>query len=506
MFPRISFLMTLERTGWDIPDTLDDWLPRILENGCSQEQCGDIVGDFGEEVVSLFPKFLPAPISIPSWNLSSDKDKNTREHMFCETAESVLLDLYKNTDEELLHILIRILDNYTNIKEDTEKRHLLPVYIAECTEALGIERCELVDAIFRFPGEILLSLLVDFMKLDVYSDNTEPSHSRGPTAHFKRGKELGFHTERALHRRLTLKAKALQALEQPEKLLIHDTSNSASIGQKKVLTKGKDHVRFDLPAPTSANLGRNQCLPVTELPEWTRDAFGSITYLNTIQSKVFCTAYETDENMLVCAPTGAGKTLIALLVILRQMKHSRKMDENFLNDFKVVYLAPMKALVSEMVDNFSSRLKRYGIVVKELTGDMQLTKKQIEETQIIVSTPEKWDVITRKTSDNPFLSILRVLILDEVHLLNDERGPVLESIVARTLRLGDIGDAEVRIAALSATLPNYEDVARFLRVDSSMHLHVFGPEYRPVPLSTSYIGIHSSLPEQEKRRVMERIT
>lgn len=67
-----------------------------------------------------------------------------------------------------------------------------------------------------------------------------------------------------------------------------------------------------------------------------------------------------------------------------------------LDSFKIVYIAPMKALVQEMVGNFGNRLKPYGVQVAELTGDRQLTKQQIAETQIIVTTPEKWDIITRK--------------------------------------------------------------------------------------------------------------
>lgn len=56
-----------------------------------------------------------------------------------------------------------------------------------------------------------------------------------------------------------------------------------------------------------------------------------------------------------------------------------------------------------------------------------------------------------------------MLILDEVHLLNEERGAVIETIVARTLRQVESTQSIVRIVGLSATLPNYEDVAEFLR-------------------------------------------
>lgn len=54
--------------------------------------------------------------------------------------------------------------------------------------------------------------------------------------------------------------------------------------------------------------------------------------------------------------------------------------------------------------------------------------------QMIVTTPEKWDVITRKSSDMSLSMLVKLLVIDEVHLLNDDRGPVIEALVARTLR------------------------------------------------------------------------
>lgn len=94
----------------------------------------------------------------------------------------------------------------------------------------------------------------------------------------------------------------------------------------------------------------------------------------------------------------------------------------------------MKALVTEVVGNFQKRLADYGIQVKELTGDSHLTKQQIEETQIIVTTPEKWDIVTRKSGERTYIDLVKLIIIDEIHLLHDSRGPVLEAIVARTIR------------------------------------------------------------------------
>jgi pre-mRNA-splicing helicase BRR2 len=180
-----------------------------------------------------------------------------------------------------------------------------------------------------------------------------------------------------------------------------------------------------------------------------------------------------------------------MLTILNEMsKHRDETTGVFdFTAFKIVYVAPMKALVQEMVGNFSSRLGVFGITVNELTGDRQLTKAQIAETQIIVTTPEKWDVITRKSTDTSYTNLVRLIIIDEIHLLHDERGPVIESIVARTIRRMEQTNDYVRLVGLSATLPNYKDVAQFLRVNPAKGLFHFDGSYRPCPLKQEFIGV-----------------
>ena len=211
--------------------------------------------------------------------------------------------------------------------------------------------------------------------------------------------------------------------------------------------------------------------------------------LNVIQSKVKSIAYDTDENVLVCAPTGAGKTNIAMLCILHEIeKVINKETMTLANpDFKIVYISPMKALAAEIVEKFSSRLNVLKVVVKELTGDMQLSKAEIQETNVIVTTPEKWDVITRKSDG--ITQKLKLLIIDEIHLLNDSRGPVIEAIVARTLRMIERNQLPVRLLGLSATLPNPGDVAQFLRVNADKGFFFFDQTYRPIPLHQRFIGI-----------------
>lgn len=95
----------------------------------------------------------------------------------------------------------------------------------------------------------------------------------------------------------------------------------------------------------------------------------------------------------------------------------------------------MKALATEMTASFGKRLATIGLQVRELTGDTTLSKKEISETQVcrvrsdcfcggyfhtawlqmLILTPEKWDVVTRKgSSDNSLTSLVRLLIIDEV--------------------------------------------------------------------------------------------
>uniref|UniRef100_A0A8C6KGY8 Activating signal cointegrator 1 complex subunit 3 n=1 Tax=Nothobranchius furzeri TaxID=105023 RepID=A0A8C6KGY8_NOTFU len=264
-------------------------------------------------------------------------------------------------------------------------------------------------------------------------------------------------------------------------------------GIRRENTKMFEEVEIPPSEPRAAGL-EEKPVYISDLDEIGQLVFKGMKRLNRIQSIVFDTAYSTNENLLICAPTGAGKTNIAMLTILHEIRQHLQPGGIIKKDeFKIVYVAPMKALAAEMTNYFSKRLEPLGIAVKELTGDMQLSKGEILRTQMLVTTPEKWDVVTRKSVGDVALSqIVRLLILDEVHLLHEDRGPVLESLVARTIRQVESTQSMIRILGLSATLPNYLDVATFLHVNPYIGLFFFDSRFRPVPLGQTFVGIKTT--------------
>ncbi|CBY00034.1 similar to activating signal cointegrator 1 complex subunit 3 [Plenodomus lingam JN3] len=304
----------------------------------------------------------------------------------------------------------------------------------------------------------------------------------------------------------------------------HQAGNKVSAyGKKYALPPGTVHrddnlcEEYEIPAVPVGTVGTGRkLLEIRELDGLCQRTFKGYKTLNRMQSLVYPVAYKTSENMLICAPTGAGKTDAAVLTILNTV--ARNIIPNpieqpeatdftvMTEDFKIIYVAPMKALAAEITEKLGKRFAWLGIKVRELTGDMHLTKAEILDTQIIVTTPEKWDVVTRKsTGDTELVQKVRLLIIDEVHMLHDERGAVLESLVARTQRQVESTQSLIRIVGLSATLPNYVDVADFLRVNKMAGLFYFDASFRPVPLEQHFIGAKGKAGTRKSRENIEKV-
>ncbi|ELP91343.1 U5 small nuclear ribonucleoprotein 200 kDa helicase, putative [Entamoeba invadens IP1] len=277
------------------------------------------------------------------------------------------------------------------------------------------------------------------------------------------------------------------------------SKQQATFPENTVRTDTAEYTRVDIPMtlPTGPTV---DLVPISKFPEWAKSAMNPLKYLNRMQSKVYNSVFLTDDNVLVCAPTGAGKTTVALMAILECYKQAVENNEKF----KVIYIAPMKSLVQEMVGTFRGKLEKLGLQVGEMSGDSTLSKGELSTTQVIVATPEKIDVISRKTggvgsaNGHGIFEELKLVIIDEIHLLHDTRGPVIEALVARVKKYIEYQSRNIRLVGLSATLPNCQDVGLFLGCKKE-NIFVFGGEYRPVPLQQTFFGVTEKKPIKRNR-------
>jgi len=175
-----------------------------------------------------------------------------------------------------------------------------------------------------------------------------------------------------------------------------------------------------------------------------------ITKLRPAQEKAIKKGLLERKNLLVCTPTASGKTLIAELAALKSIIEGNG---------KAVYIVPLKALASEKYKDFK---KRYGNVAKIALsiGDIDSSDSYLVDYDLIITTSEKLDSLTRHHA--PWLSLVSVIIVDEIHLLNDPgRGPTLEILITILRQLRE----EVQIIGLSATIGNPEELASWLKAE-----------------------------------------
>ncbi|KAJ6531293.1 hypothetical protein B0H19DRAFT_1242397 [Mycena capillaripes] len=228
--------------------------------------------------------------------------------------------------------------------------------------------------------------------------------------------------------------------------------------------------------------------PVSELPDIYRGIF-KFGVFNAVQSSCFDTVVKSDENMVISAPTGSGKTVLFELAIIRMLRQAKESGESM----KCVYMAPTKALCSERQRDWTSKFDALGIKCCELTGDtVQFGKGawgDAKNATIIITTGEKWDSLTRNWgSHGQILSQIQLFLVDEVHILNESRGSTLEVVISRMKTRG----SAVRFMLVSATVPNIQDIAAWIgnkRRDSAATVFEFNENFRPCKLTRHVVGV-----------------
>ncbi len=176
-----------------------------------------------------------------------------------------------------------------------------------------------------------------------------------------------------------------------------------------------------------------------------------IKELRPSQYKAIDAGLFSGKNLLVCTPTASGKTLVGELGILHCLEQAKKQKKNA----KAIYVVPLRALANEKYKDFRKRHPNYKVTLT--SGEMDNDDRYLSEYDIIITTSEKLDSLIRHHS--PWLKDLRIVIIDEVHLLNDiGRGPTLEILI--TILRNQI--KQLQVIALSATIGNAKELADWL--------------------------------------------
>ncbi len=171
------------------------------------------------------------------------------------------------------------------------------------------------------------------------------------------------------------------------------------------------------------------------------------------------------KNLVIASPTASGKTFIAEIAIIKTVLWERK---------KAIYIAPMRALVSEKFNEFKALYPYLKIAVS--MGELDSMDDWLEQYDIIFISTEKLDSLIRHGIN--WLSRIGAIIIDELHMLGESgRGPTLEILITRLQR----ECKEAQKIYLSATVGNAEEMSQWLKSEL-----VFS-EYRPVPLQKGIV-------------------
>jgi superfamily II RNA helicase len=167
---------------------------------------------------------------------------------------------------------------------------------------------------------------------------------------------------------------------------------------------------------------------------------------------------EKEHSLLVSAPTGSGKTLIA----------ERAVEKALARGERVIYTAPIKALSNQKFRDFQERFGKDTVGI--LTGDVSINS----DAPLLIMTTEIYRNCLFENTER--IQKIGWVIFDEVHYLDDaQRGTVWEEALLFT-------PPEIRILALSATIPNVQELAAWIRQIHQRPIAVIEEAHRPVPL------------------------
>ncbi len=182
------------------------------------------------------------------------------------------------------------------------------------------------------------------------------------------------------------------------------------------------------------------------LPAYVQEFYAKFIHLTPIQDKAIAAGLLEGTSLLVCAPTASGKTLVGTMAITSALA----------NGGKALYVVPLKALANEKYKEYRELFARSSYRVILSTGEIDSNSEYLNKYDVLILTTEKLDSLLRHKVS--WLGMVKVVVIDEVHLLNDPgRGPTLEIIITLLKML-----IQPQLIALSATIGNQQELADWL--------------------------------------------
>lgn len=180
-------------------------------------------------------------------------------------------------------------------------------------------------------------------------------------------------------------------------------------------------------------------------------------------------------------PTSSGKTSISELVIYNELLRRP--------DSKILYLAPFRALASELKNNLGKNLStRLGIKIKTIYGGNAITeydRLSIEQANVLISTPEKFMAI--ETGLSGTLNEFQTVICDEGHLIDDRSRGISYELLLSRLKKNDVVNR--RFVFLSAIIPNIQVINEWLGGTES---DIARSTYRPTEIELAFLNKQSA--------------
>ena len=180
-----------------------------------------------------------------------------------------------------------------------------------------------------------------------------------------------------------------------------------------------------------------------------------------------------EMNAIYCVSASGGKTLVAELLALREIK---------LNKRDVLFVFPFISLAKESAKTLSLFAEKLGFEIEEFAGEngiLPTVKRKPEKKYLYIATYEKAYLLFTHLHENKRLDELGLVMIDEVHMLGDgsRRGCTLEAFLLMCVLAKRKELFNARLLALSATLDNLEQLAKFLD-----NAHVMRRDHRPIKL------------------------